>query len=46
MPSVLLTPQPIYKDNIKVLIDDDFLKAEDICTKDVAAECQKAGITG
>jgi ABC-type xylose transport system substrate-binding protein len=46
VPSVLLTPQPIYKDNMKIVIDDDFITAEDLCTKDVADECQKAGLTG
>jgi D-xylose transport system substrate-binding protein len=45
VPSVLLTPQPIFKDNIKLVIDDGFIKPEDLCTKDVADECQKLGIT-
>ena len=46
VPSVLLTPQPIFKDNMKVVIDDGFITPEDLCTKDVADECEKAGLTG
>jgi len=46
VPSVLLTPEPIYKDSVKKVIDDGFVTADQVCTKDVAAECQKLGITG
>jgi D-xylose transport system substrate-binding protein len=45
VPSVLLKPQPIFKNNVKVVIDDGFIKPEDLCVKDVADACQKAGIT-
>src|ERR671931_1765318 len=31
VPSVLLTPQPITKDNIKVVFDDGLLKPSDVC---------------
>ena len=30
---------------MKVVIDDGFITPEDLCTKDVADECEKAGIT-
>ena len=44
VPSVLETPQAIYKDNIQDVIDDGFWKASDICTGDYAAMCTAAGI--
>ncbi|MGZ4608847.1 MAG: sugar ABC transporter substrate-binding protein [Actinomycetes bacterium] len=44
VPSALQTPQAIYKDNVKVVIDDGFWKASDICTGSYAAECTKLGI--
>jgi D-xylose transport system substrate-binding protein len=45
VPSVLLTPQAITIDNIKVPFDDGFLKASEVCVGKYASLCQKAGIT-
>ena len=45
VPSVLLTPVTVTKDNIKdTVIKDGFLKREEICTGKFAAACTKAGI--
>src|SRR3954453_15356617 len=44
-PSVLLTPVPVTKDNIKdTVIKDGFLKASDICQGKYAQYCASAGI--
>jgi len=45
VPSALETPQAIFKDNVKDVIDDGFWKASDICTGAAAAECTKLGIS-
>ena len=45
VPSVLLTPQAITKSNVKLLFDDGFLKASDVCVGKYAAMCKQAGIT-
>jgi D-xylose transport system substrate-binding protein len=45
VPSALQTPQAIFKDNVKDVIDDGFWKASDICTGKYAAECTKLGIS-
>jgi D-xylose transport system substrate-binding protein len=44
VPSVLLTPQAITKENADVPIKDGFLKKEDVCTGQYADLCSKAGI--
>ncbi len=44
VPSVLLKPEAITKDNIKVVFDDGFLKKEDVCTGKYAELCTKAGL--
>jgi len=44
VPSVLLTPQAITKDNVKVVFDDGFLKKSDVCTGKFASLCTDAGI--
>jgi D-xylose transport system substrate-binding protein len=44
VPSVLLTPQAITKDNIKVVFDDGFLKKTDVCTGKFAKPCTDAGL--
>jgi D-xylose transport system substrate-binding protein len=44
VPSVLLDPVAITKDNIDVPIKDNFLKREDVCTGEYAAMCDEAGI--
>lgn len=44
VPSVLATPQAIYRDNVKDVIDDGFWTAADICTGDYADACAELGI--
>jgi len=44
VPSVLLEPEAITKDNIDVPFKDGFLKREDVCTGQYADLCTKAGI--
>jgi D-xylose transport system substrate-binding protein len=44
VPSVLLTPEAITKDNVKVVFDDGFLKKTDVCTGKYASLCTKAGL--
>ncbi len=44
VPSVLLEPQAITKENVDVPIKDGFLKKEDVCTGQYADLCTKAGI--
>ena len=45
MPSVLLTPVAVTKENIKdTIIKDGFWKASEICTGKYAAACKEAGI--
>jgi D-xylose transport system substrate-binding protein len=45
VPSVLLTPVAVTKDNIKsTVIADGFVKPSEICTGKFAAACTKAGI--
>jgi D-xylose transport system substrate-binding protein len=45
VPSVLLTPEAITKDNVKVVFDDGFLKPSEVCVGKYASLCQKAGIS-
>ncbi len=45
VPSVLLVPEAITKDNLKVVFDDGFLKASDVCVGKYADLCTKAGIS-
>jgi D-xylose transport system substrate-binding protein len=45
VPSVLLTPEPITKDNLKVVFDDGFLKPTEVCVGKYASLCTKAGIS-
>jgi D-xylose transport system substrate-binding protein len=44
VPSVLLKPQAITKDNIDVVIKDGFLKKEDICAGKFAQFCTELGL--
>jgi len=44
VPSVLLKPQAITKDNIDVVIKDGFLKKEDICAGQFAQFCTELGL--
>ena len=45
VPSALATPEAIYKDNVKKVIDDGFQKASDVCVGATAALCTTAGIS-
>jgi D-xylose transport system substrate-binding protein len=45
VPSVLLKPEAITKDNIKVVFDDGFLKPSEVCVGKYTSLCQQAGIT-
>lgn len=42
--SVLLTPQLITKDNVKVVTDAGYVKASEICVQATQAACDAAGI--
>jgi len=44
VPSVLADPVAIYKDNVKQVIDDGFVKASEVCTPALASACAAAGI--
>ena len=44
VPSVLLTPIGIYKDNVKQVVDDGFVKKEELCAGSYADKCKEAGI--
>ena len=43
--SALATPEAIYKDNVKKVIDEGFQKASDVCTGEYAKLCTAAGIS-
>lgn len=45
VPSILLEPQSITKDNVGDVIDDGGQKAADVCTGKFADMCAKAGIS-
>ncbi|WP_217645346.1 sugar ABC transporter substrate-binding protein [Nocardioides terrae] len=45
VPSILLDPQAITKDNVKAVIDDGGQKASDVCSGKFADLCTKAGIS-
>jgi len=45
VPSVLLTPQSITKENVKDVITDGYATAAEICTPDFAKACADAGIS-
>jgi D-xylose transport system substrate-binding protein len=45
VPSVLETPEIIYKDNVKDVIDDGYQTAEDVCAGPAAAACTELGIS-
>ncbi len=44
VPSVLLKPQAITKDNVNVVFDDGFPKKADVCTGKYAQLCTAAGV--
>ncbi|WP_238343090.1 sugar ABC transporter substrate-binding protein [Nocardioides cynanchi] len=43
--SALATPEAIFKNNVKKVIDDGFQKASDVCTGPYAKLCTQAGIS-
>jgi D-xylose transport system substrate-binding protein len=43
--SALATPEAIYKDGVKKVIDEGFQKASDVCTGEYAKACTDAGIS-
>ena len=45
VPSILLEPQAITKDNVADVIEDGGQKAEDVCTGEFADLCAEAGIS-
>jgi D-xylose transport system substrate-binding protein len=45
VPSVLLTPQTITADNVKLVITEGYVKAAEVCTGDLAPICQTKGIS-
>ena len=44
VPSVLLDPVSIFRDNVSQVIEDGFQTAEDVCTGEYAAACTELGI--
>ncbi|MEH1012220.1 substrate-binding domain-containing protein [Micromonospora sp. CPCC 206060] len=45
VPSVLLTPKAIYKDNVKDVVADGYVTKEELCTGEYAKLCADAGIS-
>jgi D-xylose transport system substrate-binding protein len=45
VPSALAVPVWVTLDNIQTVFDDGFAAYADVCTDDVKAACDKAGIT-
>ncbi|WP_347057240.1 substrate-binding domain-containing protein [Blastococcus sp. HT6-30] len=45
VPSVLLEPVSIFRDNVKQVIDDGYQSAADVCTGEFAAACTELGIS-
>ena len=45
VPSVLETPEAIFKDTVKTVIDDGYWKASEVCTGAFKAACTEAGIS-
>ena len=45
VPSVLETPEIIYRDNVKDVIDDGYQTAEDVCTGAAEQACTELGIS-
>jgi D-xylose transport system substrate-binding protein len=44
VPSVLLDPVAITKDNVKAVVDDGYVKASELCTAAYKAACDQLGI--
>ncbi|HEY8532495.1 MAG TPA: substrate-binding domain-containing protein [Micromonospora sp.] len=45
VPAVLLTPQAIFKENVKDVVADGFVTKEELCTSEFAKACAEAGIS-
>ncbi|MBF9133936.1 substrate-binding domain-containing protein [Plantactinospora sp. S1510] len=45
VPSVLLEPKPIYKDNVKDVVTDGFITKDALCGGAFAALCTQAGVS-
>lgn len=45
VPSVLLEPKAIYKDNVKDVVADGYITKEELCTGNFAKLCTDAGIS-
>jgi D-xylose transport system substrate-binding protein len=44
VPAVLLEPQAIFRDNVKDVVEDEFVTAEDLCVDEFAEACAELGI--
>jgi D-xylose transport system substrate-binding protein len=44
VPSVLLDPKLIYKEDVKYVVDDGFVSKDDLCKGEFSAKCAEAGI--
>ncbi|MBA3489308.1 MAG: substrate-binding domain-containing protein [Longispora sp.] len=44
VPALLLTPQIIFKDNVKDVVNDGFVTKAELCTGEFVAKCVEAGI--
>lgn len=44
VPSILLTPIPVFKDGVKQVVSDGFVKQSELCTGKYAAKCKEAGV--
>jgi D-xylose transport system substrate-binding protein len=44
VPSVLLQPKAIFKDNVKDVVDDGYVTKDRLCTGSFAAKCDAAGL--
>ncbi|WP_433065890.1 sugar ABC transporter substrate-binding protein [Dactylosporangium sp. CS-033363] len=42
--AILLDPKAITRDNVRAVIDDGYVSADEVCTADFAAKCAAAGI--
>jgi D-xylose transport system substrate-binding protein len=45
VPSVLLTPKPIYKESVKDVVADGFVTKDQLCTGDFAKLCTDNGVS-
>lgn len=44
--ALLLTPVSITKANVRVVVDDQFVRMSQLCTADMAELCRQAGLSG